>query len=82
MHLILVKTLFMCYLHAHMGQISVLLCMRVHVCACVCVGCRNTQCIRFFSLLGHTMHGSIVLGFPANHMSGLLMSLPSYINQM
>lgn len=35
---------------------------------------------QFFLTVTH--HGSIVLGFPANHMSGLLMFMPSYINQI
>lgn len=34
----------------------------------------------FFATVTH--HGSIVLGFPANHMSGVLMFMPSHINQI
>lgn len=34
------------------------------------------------SFFTETHHGSIVLGVPANHMSGLVMFMPSHINQI
>lgn len=69
---------------AHMGQISVWICVRVHVCACVsqCVLDAEILSASAFFFFGLRHHGSIVLGFPANHMSGLLMFMPSYINQI
>lgn len=56
----------------------------VPCCACVCVRVSQsvldadilTSSVFFFFALTH--HGSIVVGFPANHMSGLVMSMPSY----
>lgn len=55
-------------------------------CACVCVCARvsvlDAGILSFFFFLTVTHHGSIVLGFPANHMSGLLMFMPFYINQI
>lgn len=82
-----VKTLFVRYLCV--GRMWV---KSVPCCACVCVcarvslsvGCRNTQCFFFFFFFFATVthHGSIVLGFPANHMSGVLMFMPSHINQI
>lgn len=55
-------------------------CLRVHHSVCVWMQKYSMLLLSFF--LSVTHHGSIVLGFPANHMSGLLMFMPSDINQI
>lgn len=59
----------------------VCMCARVFVSVCVCLCWMQKYSVhQLFFFLSVTHHGSIVLGFPANHMSGLVMLMPSYIN--
>lgn len=63
-------------------------CLAVRACACARVylsvlGAEILSAFSFFFFFATvTHHGSIVLGFPANHMSGVLMFMPSHINQI
>lgn len=58
----------------------------VHMCmserACVCVSWMQKYSVHhlFFETVTH--HGPIVPALPTNHMSGLLMLVPSHINQI
>lgn len=57
-------------------------CLAVCVYVCMCGMQKHFFFFFFFFFLTMTHHGSIVLAFPANHMSRLLMFMPPYINQI